>query len=116
MRKDQNPQAWLGKGTASLVFDAGRNSYQCYWMVGPADDHVVEQATVGSAEAAVEWAAARTPQARIRPPDHLTYWAGTDPSPAGFAGTWSPGPTEAPAPLPLLASGPSTSRTLAQTA
>ena len=114
MRKDQNPQAWLGQGTAWLVFDATRDAYQCYWMVGPADDHVVEHATVASAEAAVEWAAARTPQARIRPVDRQTYWAGTDPSPDGYAGTWAPSPAQAPTPLPLVPSDPAPP--LAQTA
>jgi hypothetical protein len=112
MRKDQNPQAWLGKGTAWLVFDAKRNSYQCYWQVGPADDHVVEHAIVASAEAAVEWAETRTPRARIRLPDHQTYWAGTDPSPEGYAGIWAPGPAQAATTLPL----PSGPEVLAQTA
>jgi hypothetical protein len=47
-----------------------------------------------SAAVAVEWARSRTPRARIRLPDHRTYWAGTDPSPGGLAGAWTAaGPT-----------------------
>ena len=80
---------WVGQGTAWLVYDAARDCYHCYWLVGPADDHLVEHTEAPSAAVAVEWARSRTPRARIRLPDHRTYWAGTDPAPGGFAGTWT---------------------------
>lgn len=88
-RRTQQPAAWIGQGTARLVSDAARDCYHCYWLVGPADDHLLEHAEVPSAAIAVEWARSRTPRARIRLPDHRTYWAGTDPAPGGFAGTWT---------------------------
>ena len=72
---------WVGRGTAWLVYDAARGCCHCYWLVGPADDHLVEHAEAPSAAVAVEWARSRTPRARIRLPDHSTYWAGTDPAP-----------------------------------
>ena len=106
-RWGRGPAWWTGQGTAWLVFDAGRDIYHCYWFVGPADDHPVDRADVANAAAAVEWAGSRTPAARIRLPDHRTYWAGTAPNPGGFAGTWTtadppPAPprTQQPAPTP----------------
>jgi hypothetical protein len=89
-RRSKDPAAWVGQGTAWIVYDAGRGCYHCYWLVGPADDHVIERATKPGAADAVEWARSRTTRARIRLPDHRSYWAGTDPSPPGFAGTWTP--------------------------
>ena len=85
----------LGPGTAWLVFDADDDlhQYRCYWMNGPGGDHLVESAQAATDIDAVSWAAARTPTARIRMPDHRTYWAGTGPPQAGFAGVWSP-PTD----------------------
>jgi hypothetical protein len=89
-RRSKGPAAWAGQGVAWLVYDAGRHCYHCYWLVGPASDHLIEQATEPSPAAAVAWAMARTPRARIRRADHRTYWSGTDPAPPGFAGTWRP--------------------------
>ncbi len=87
---------WVGQGTAWLVYDATRGCYHCYWLVGPADDHLIEHAEALNAAVAVEWARSRTPKARIRLPDHRTYWAGIDPAPGGFAGAWTAaGPTTA---------------------
>jgi hypothetical protein len=88
-RRTQRPAAWIGHGTAWLVHDADRDCYHCYWLVGPANGHLVEHADAPNAGVAVEWARSRTPRARIRLPDHRTYWAGTDPAPAGFAGSWT---------------------------
>ena len=85
---------WVGQGSAWLVHDAARDCYHCYWLVGPADAHLLEHTDALSAAVAVEWARSRTPRARIRLPDHRTYWAGTDPSPGGLAGAWTAaGPT-----------------------
>ena len=96
-RRTQRPAAWIGRGTAWLAYDAARDCYHCYWLVGPADDHLVEHAEAPSAAVAVEWARSRTPRARIRLPDHRTYWAGTEPAPTGFAGTWTaPSPASSP--------------------
>ena len=87
------------QGTVWLVYDAARDRYHCYWLVGPADDHLLEHAEAPSAALAVEWARSHTPRARIRLPDHRTYWAGTDPAPGGFAGTWTAAsPTTTPLP------------------
>ena len=97
-RRTQRPAAWIGRGTAWLAYDAARDCYHCYWLVGPADDHLVENAEAPSAAVAVEWARSRTPRARIRLPDHRTYWAGTEPAPTGFAGTWT-APSPAPSPV-----------------
>jgi hypothetical protein len=101
-RRDLDPGAWLGHGIVSLVCDTSGDSYHCYWLVGPAEDHVVEQGTASSAAGAIEWARARTPRVRIRLPDHRTYWAGTDPDPGGFAGPWTAA-TDAPV-RPLVTS------------
>jgi hypothetical protein len=89
-RRTQRPGTWIGQGIASLVFDTANDSYQCYWLVGPAQDHLIDHYLAPSAIDAVEWARSRTSRARIRLPDHRTYWAGTDPTPGGFAGTWKP--------------------------
>jgi hypothetical protein len=89
-RRSRDPAAWVGQGTAWLVHDAARDCYHCYWLVGRPNDHLIEQATEPSAADAVAWAGSRTPRARIRLADHRTYWAGTDPTPPGFAGTWAP--------------------------
>lgn len=82
----------VGQGTAWLLFDAGGDlfQYQCYWYGGSCGDHLLDHARTPAAADAVEWATARTPRARIRLPDHRTYWAGTAPDPGGFAGTWPP--------------------------
>ena len=88
--RTKDPTAWVGQGTAWIGHDAARGCYHCHWLVGPAGDHLIERATQPSAADAVEWARSRTPRARIRLGDHRTYWAGTDPSPPGFAGTWTP--------------------------
>ena len=86
----------VGEGTAWLVFDAGGDlyQYQCYWFGGRCGDHLLEHTRSATAADAVNWAAARTPRARIRLPDHRTYWAGAAPRPEGFAGTWTPDRTE----------------------
>jgi len=89
-RRSKGPSGWVGQGTAWIVHDVGRDCYHCYWLVGRPNDHLIERATKQSAADAVEWARSRTPRARIRLADHRTYWAGTDPTPPGFAGTWPP--------------------------
>lgn len=88
-RRSKDPAAWVGQGTAWLVYDAARDCYHCYWLVGRPNEHPIERSTEPSAADAVVWARARTPRARIRLADHRTYWAGTDPTPPGFAGTWT---------------------------
>lgn len=82
----------LGDGTAWLVFDAGGDfhQYQCYWYGGSCGDHLLEHTRAATAADAVRWATARTARVRIRLSDLRTYWAGTGPSPGGFAGTWAP--------------------------
>lgn len=85
----------VGTGQAWLVYDAGSEAfhYQCYWMGGHCDDHLLEHGRTVTDVEAVAWAAARTPRARIRMPDHVTYWAGSGPLPRGFARSWPvPGP------------------------
>ena len=77
-------------GTAHLVYDQAADVYHCYWFGGRSDDHLIEHAEVATAADAVAWAKSRTPRARIRLPDHRTYWAGASPSPGGFAGIWKP--------------------------
>jgi hypothetical protein len=94
-RRARHPAAWVGQGTAWLAHDAARDCYHCYWLVGRPNDHLIEQTIEPSAADAVTWARSRTPRARIRLADHRTYWAGTDPSPPGFAGTWTPTPRPA---------------------
>ena len=103
-RRAKDPAARIGQGAAWLVHDAARDCYHCYWLVGPSTDHLVERAIQPSAADAVDWARCRTSRARIRLADHRTYWAGTHPSPPGFAGIWAPAsqPT-ALLPQPLLA-------------
>jgi hypothetical protein len=102
---DKDPAAWIGQGTAWIAFDAGHDTYRCDWLVGKADDHLLERTDVASAAEAVAWARSRTGRARIRLADHRTYWAGTDPSPAGFAGTWDPEMSSS-ALQPSVAAGP----------
>ena len=91
-RSRDRPERSAGRGTAWLIFDAGGDlfQYRCYWMGGPTGDHLVESARVATDIDAADWAAVRTPSARIRLPDHRTYWAGTAPAPRGFAGIWQP--------------------------
>lgn len=96
----------VGKGQAWLVFDAGGElfKYQCYWMGGHSDDHLIEHGRVATDVDAVAWGAARTPRSRIRMPDHVTYWAGPGPRPNGFARSWRPpektaGPAECRVPV-----------------
>jgi hypothetical protein len=115
-RRSTDPAAWVGQGTAWLGYDAGRDCYHCDWLVGRPNDHLIEHATKLTAADAVEWARARTPRARIRLADHRTYWAGTDPTPPGFAGTWTP--ARPPATLRPHPASPQTRPrpTLAQTA
>jgi hypothetical protein len=83
------------RGIAHLVYDQAADVYQCYWFGGRSADHLIEHSEVTTAADAVAWAEARTPRARIRLPDHRTYWAGTAPSPDGFAGIWKPTPSTA---------------------
>ena len=93
-RRTQRPAAWVGQGIAWLVYDAARDCYHSYWLVGPAEDHIVEHPTAPSAADAVEWA-------RLAPPGpgfvyRTTAPTGPEPTPprAGFAGTWTaPSPT-----------------------
>jgi hypothetical protein len=102
-RRSKGPAAWVGHGTAWLVYDAARGCYHCYWLVGRPNDHLIEGATEPSAADAVDWARSRTSRARIRLADHRTYWAGTDPAPSGFAGTWTPASRPTPLrPRPVL--------------
>lgn len=91
-RRSDSRARSAGQGSAWLIFDAGGDlyRYQCYWFGGSCDDHLLEHARVRTATDAVTWARARTPRARIRLPDHRTYWAGTGQQPPGFAGTWVP--------------------------
>lgn len=113
-RRSKDLAAWLGQGTVWLVHDAARDCYHCYWLVGRPNDHLIEGGTEPSAADAVSWARARTPRARIRLADHRTYWAGTDPTPPGFAGTWTPsGPPTTLPPSRTPETGPRP--TLAQT-
>ena len=87
-RRRKDPAARIGHGTAWLVHDAARDCFHCYWLVGQPNEHLIEHATEATAANAVQWARSRTPRARIRLADHRTYWAGTEPAPPGFAGTW----------------------------
>lgn len=81
-----------GKGQAWLIFDAGGElfKYQCYWMGGHCDDHLIEHGQAVTDVDAVAWGAARTPRSRIRMPNHVTYWAGFGPRPNGFSRSWQP--------------------------
>ena len=97
-----------GKGQAWLIFHAGEElfNYQCYWMGGHCDDHLIEHGQAVTDIDAVAWAAARTPRARIRLPDHVTYWAGSAPRPNGFSRSWQPPSAtarRAPVPAPARA-------------
>jgi hypothetical protein len=105
LRARIRPARRAGEGLAWLIFDAGGGlfQYQCYWKGGHCDDHLIEHARMATDTDAVDWAAARTPRARIRMPDHRTYWAGSAPRPNGFAGTWrGPIATSNPDPVPVL--------------
>lgn len=95
LRRPKSRRSQRDEGRAWLIFDAGGElfQYQCYWMGGPCDDHLREHARAVSDADGVAWAAQRTSHARIRMPDHVTYWAGTGPRPAGFSRSWRP-PTE----------------------
>jgi len=88
--RPKNRSRDFGKGQAWLIFDAGGElfKYQCYWMGGHGDTHVIEHARKVTDVDAVAWAAARTPRARIRMPDQLTYWAGTAPPPRKNRRSW----------------------------
>ena len=89
-----------GEGTAWLVADGAEPSgFNCYWYVGPAEDHLVEHAHVSNATAAVAWGRTRTPRVRIRTSDRRSSWAGTAPPPAGITLTW-------PEPTPREGTGP----------
>lgn len=72
-----------GEGQAWLIFHADDRlfNYQCFWMGGHCDDHLIERAQAVTHIDAVALAAARTPRARIRLPDHVTYWARSAPTP-----------------------------------
>ncbi len=105
-RRSRDPARWVGQGTAWLAYDAARDCYHCYWLVGRPNDHLIEESIEPSEADAVEWARSRTTRARIRLADHRTYWAGTDPAPPGFAGTWTPASRPAiviPRPAPVEA-------------
>ena len=78
-------------GIAELVFNKDAGVYHCYWLAD-APTTIWGDAQVATAAEAVAWAAARTPRARIRLPDHRTYRAGTGPNPGGFAGIWQAAP------------------------
>jgi len=97
-------------GTAQLVYDQAADVYHCYWFGGRGDDQLIEHTEVPTAADAVAWAGARTPRARIRLPDHRTYWAGTAPCPGGFAGIWKASAATATStpPEPALQSSAST--------
>ena len=80
---------WVGRGTAWLVYDAAP------WLLSlllagragrrpPGRARRGAQRRGGSGMGPVSH-----PRARIRLPDHRTYWAGTDPAPGGFAGAWT---------------------------
>lgn len=92
LRRTSSRSRRIGQGLAWLVFDAGGDlfRYRCYWMGGHCDDHLIEQAQVATDRDAVAWAAVRTPRARIRQPDHVTYWAGSGARPDGFSRSWRP--------------------------
>lgn len=106
LRGRPSRQRQVGKGQAWLIFDAGGElfKYQCYWMGGHCDDHLIEHAWAVTDVDAVAWAAARTPRARIRMPDHVTCWAGSGPRPSGLSRSWhapntAAGPAEAKVPV-----------------
>jgi hypothetical protein len=123
MRRHRKPRH--GEGTAWLVVDRVEGDYLCYWYTGTGDGYLVAHARTASAEDAVAWGRQRTPRVRIRTPDSRTYWAGTTPTPQGFAHTWtqpnavntvrppravaapsSPGPTDELTPGPTNPSAP----------
>ena len=57
------------------------------WLVADQDNRE-GQPRATTATLAMGWARVRVSQARSRMPDHRTFWAGTGPTPPGFAGTW----------------------------
>ena len=72
-----------------MVADRADGSYHCYWYIGAGNDRLAEHARVETAAAGVAWGRARSPRVRIRTPDALTYWAGTDPVPDGYWQAWT---------------------------
>jgi len=82
-------RARYGDGTAWLVADRVECDYLCYWYTGTGGGHLVEHARAASAEEAVAWGRQRTPRVRIRTADARTSWAGTTPTPEGFAHAWT---------------------------
>jgi len=87
MRRHRRPRH--GDGTASLVADRAKGDYLCYWYTGTGDARLVEHARAASAEDAIAWGRDRTARVRIRTAEARTYWAGTAPTPEGFAHTWT---------------------------
>lgn len=77
-------------GTAWLVANRERGDFACYWYVGRAGDHLVEQGRAATAEDAVAWGRNRTASVRIRTVDGHSQWAGSAPRPEGMSATWSP--------------------------
>jgi hypothetical protein len=71
-----------------------KGDYLCYWYTGTGEAHLVEQARAANAEEAIGWGRDRTSRVRIRTADARSYWAGTTPTPEGFARTWE-GPVDA---------------------
>ena len=82
-------QQQVGKGQAWLVFDAGGELFN-YQMGGHCDDHLIEHASAATDVDAVTGAAAKTPRARSRKPDHLTCRAGRGLRPKGFSRSRQP--------------------------
>ena len=91
------------RGTAWLVADRSKGDYLCYWYTGAGDAHLVEHARAASAEDAIVWGRDRSLRVRIRTADGLTWWAGSSPTPEGFARTWTPA---SPGPAGELADAP----------
>ena len=78
-----------GEGTAWLVADRISGDFHCYWYVGRAGDHLADKARAATADAAVDWGRARTPNVRIRTADGQSQWAGTAPRPPSHTATWA---------------------------
>jgi len=87
-----DPARHAGQGIVSLIYDASRHVYSCYWFIGASEDGLIDHCVAPDAAAAVEWARIRSGRVRIRTPDRRTYWAGADPAPGGFAGIWQATP------------------------
>lgn len=105
MRRHRRPRH--GDGTAWLVADRARGDYLCYWYTGTGDAHLVEHARAASAEDAIAWGRDRTPRVRIRTAEARSYWAGTIPTPEGFAHTWTQSDTVSVVPPPCAEAPPS---------